>query len=264
MEQTNQAGESPRKTGIGAKETRESRRNLNRPVKFISNRLILFRRSNFPSPSLFRRLTINGRIVRRFLVPATATPIFHSPLTFLFSTKTSSPLSRRRVTNALSLSLSFSPSLRPRLYCLDASSMREFSPFLLASSRPSPFLPPFHVSPGYARRRAPLSAPLREDINRGILNRFEDRNIPPPLVRNVEIFFRLLLSPVFFFVADTIRATSSSTSRARRRLSNRRANRPYDYAYNCSGSSFLTRRMKTRNTFSKNDTCVITIWYRQD
>ena len=106
MEQTNQAGESPRKTGIGAKETRESRRNLNRPVKFISNRLILFRRSNFPSPSLFRRLTINGRIVRRFLVPATATPIFHSPLTFLFSTKTSSPLSRRRVTNALSLSLS--------------------------------------------------------------------------------------------------------------------------------------------------------------
>ena len=103
------------------------------------------------------------------------------------------------------LSLSFSPSLRPRLYCLDASSMREFSPFLLASSRPSPFLPPFHVSPGYARRRAPLSAPLREDINRGILNRFEDRNIPPPLVRNVEIFFRLLLSPVFFFVADTIR-----------------------------------------------------------
>ena len=130
--------------------------------------------------------------------------------------------------------------------------MREFSPFLLASSRPSPFLPPFHVSPGYARRRAPLSAPLREDINRGILNRFEDRNIPPPLVRNVEIFFRLLLSPVFFFVADTIRATSSSTSRARRRLSNRRANRPYDYAYNCFGSSFLTRRMKIRNTFSKN------------
>lgn len=257
MEQTNQAGESPRKTGIGAKETRESRRNLNRPVKFISNRLILFRRSNFPPLLSFvaSQLTAVSYAVSSFRPPPLRFFILRS--LFFFPPKPL-PLSQGDALQTLALSLSFSPSPRPRLYCLDASSMREFSPFLLASSRPSPFLPPFHVSPGYARRRAPLSAPLREDINRGILNRFEDRNIPPPLVRNVEIFFRLLLSPVFFFVADTIRATSSSTSRARRRLSNRRANRPYDYAYNCSGSSFLTRRMKTRNTFSKNDTCVIT------
>lgn len=139
MEQTNQAGESPRKTGIGAKETRESRRNLNRPVKFISNRLILFRRSNFPSPSLFRRLTINGRIVRRFLVPATATPIFHSPLTFLFSTKTSSPLSRRRVTNARSLSLFLSLSSTETLLsrCVFDARVLSLSPRFVASF-PSP------------------------------------------------------------------------------------------------------------------------------
>lgn len=49
LDGTNQPGRGkPKKNGDRGE--RESRRNLNRPVKFISNRLILFRRSNFPPP----------------------------------------------------------------------------------------------------------------------------------------------------------------------------------------------------------------------
>ena len=58
---------------------------------------------------------------------------------------------------------------------------------------------PFHVAvqrnANSTRSNALLSAPLRQDINRRILNRFEKRD---PVVRNVEILRLLLavLSPV--------------------------------------------------------------------
>lgn len=105
MEQTNQAGESPRKTGIGAKETRESRRNLNRPVKFISNRLILFRRSNFPPLLSFvaSQLTAVSYAVSSFRPPPLRFFILRS--LFFFPPKPL-PLSQGDALQTLSLSLS--------------------------------------------------------------------------------------------------------------------------------------------------------------
>lgn len=97
------------------------------------------------------------------------------------------------------------------------------------------------------KRRAPLSAPLREDINRGILNRFEDRdprkkrrNLLSPSSKPLSFLFRRddarhcrppsCSSPALVQSdACCIESTSKSFERG-------------SIVHNCSGSSFLTRR----------------------
>lgn len=186
MEQTNRPGGKPnqeKRDRTKGESTRESRRDLNRPVKFISNRLILFRRSNFPLRLPFRRVAINA--------VSYAIPIFHSP-----RPKSSSPVSRDGARYKSSLSLSLRPRIvSMRFRCANSPSPRFVPSFSLF------FLPPFG-------RKMLLSAPLREDINRRILNRFEER-VSPARKKRRNLLSPFFLSPVLS--RDDTQPLSSST-----------------------------------------------------
>lgn len=97
-----------------------------------------------------------------------------------------------RVTKALSLSL-FDLALSRCVF--DAR-----APLLLASSHPSLSC--------FFHRKMLLSAPLREDINRRILNRFEER-VSPARKKRRNLLSPFFLSPVLS--RDDTRPLSSST-----------------------------------------------------
>lgn len=131
LDGTNQPGRGkPKKNGDRGE--RESRRNLNRPVKFISNRLILFRRSNFPPLLSFvaSQLTAVSYAVSSFRPPPLRFFILRS--LFFFPPKPL-PLSQGDALQTLSLSLSLSSTETLLSRCVFDARVLSLSPRFVAS-----------------------------------------------------------------------------------------------------------------------------------